>query len=104
MTVRMAEDDVIAVDPRPRGRLYGTTAITGTPDEFVQRRVQVVLIENLRIGMFPGAALIATTASDSNGDWRVDGLDPTTRYAVIAYDHTGRYDPVVKTNLLPTVS
>lgn len=102
MTVRLCDDDVIIVDIRPPGFLHGSTAVAGSPNTMVPRRVQVFLPGSAR-GVLPAAELAATTASDVAGAWYVDGLDPTKKYAVIAYDHTGRYDPVVRLNLTPSV-
>lgn len=80
-----------------RARLYGTTKNAGNPDAPVQRRVVLYVARPLT----PVAAVISDAVT---GSWEVRGLpDLPERYAVIAYDHTGQYDPVMKTNLLPTV-
>jgi hypothetical protein len=92
------------VAPLP-GVLSGTTAIAGLPDAPVRRRVQIVeATSNAHDHVFPsvGAFVAWTWASDS-GEWSFDRLNPASRYHVIAYDHTGQYDPVIKMNLVPTV-
>ncbi|MCK2088100.1 hypothetical protein MXC99_07900 [Thauera aromatica] len=43
------------------------------------------------------------TWADESGNWEVRNLDPALKYHVIAYDHTGVHDPVIKMNLVPTV-
>ena len=92
------------VAPLP-GVLSGTTVIAGLPDAPVRRRVQIVEATSNAHGLvFPtiGSHVAWTWASDS-GEWSFDRLNPERRYHVIAYDHTGQYDPVIKMNLTPTV-
>lgn len=86
-------------------RLFGTTKISAPTEAVVRRRVQVVSAGNNAHGhVFPAVASFSTwTWADENGNWEVRNLDPTMKYHVIAYDHTGQYDPVVKMNLVPTV-
>ena len=86
------------------GRLYGTTAVSGTPASPVRRRVQVVAASSNAHGhAFPSVGFTTWTWADENGNWEVRNLDPALKYHVIAYDHTGQYDPVIKMNLIPTV-
>lgn len=89
----------------PPGRLYGTTREAGLPDAPVRRRVQVVSADqNAHAHLFPTATVFCTWVwADENGSWAVHGLDPALKYHVIAYDHTGVHDPVIKMNLVPTV-
>ena len=49
------------------------------------------------------AAPVKWMQSDADGNWEFRNLDPALRYHVIAYDHTGVHDPVIKMNLVPTV-
>lgn len=49
-----------------------------------------------------GTPIGELTLSDTNGQWEVRGLNPSSKYHAISYDHTGEYDPVVKMNLIPT--
>lgn len=87
------------------GRLFGTTKVAGNPDSPARRRVQVIpAAQNAHGFVFPNAeAAVAGTWSDDTGNWEVRNLDPARKYHVIAYDHTGQYDPVIKMNLVPTV-
>jgi hypothetical protein len=87
------------------GRLYGTTKEAGTPDAPVRRRVQVIeAVSNAHGHIFPNSNSSVTWAwADDAGNWEVRNLDPNLKYHVIAYDHTGQYDPVIKMNLIPTV-
>lgn len=93
----------IRVTPLPTAYLVGTTAIAGSPaDAPVQRLVQLFTHSNAHNQVFPTNTAVAWQWSDAAGNWRFDNLDPAQRYGVIAYDHTGTYDPVVKLNLIPT--
>lgn len=87
------------------GRLFGTTTIAGAPDAPVRRRIQVVeKTENAHGHVFPALGVFVTWAwADESGNWEVRNLDPALKYHVIAYDHTGVHDPVIKLNLTPTV-
>lgn len=91
--------------PPPSGRLYGTTAIAGTPDAPVRRRVQICeAVSNAHGHIFPSVgASVAWTWADDAGNWEVNNLDPALKYHVIAYDHTGVHDPVIKLNQIPEV-
>lgn len=86
------------------GRLYGTTAIASAPDAPVRRRVQIVKsVSNAHGHMFPSVGVATWVWADEGGNWECRYLDPAQRYHVIAYDHTGVHDPVIKMNLVPTV-
>lgn len=87
------------------GYLFGSTAIAGAPDVPARRRVQVVRkTENAHDHIFPSGSIFVTwTWADESGNWEVRNLDPALKYHVIAYDHTGVHDPVIKMNLVPTV-
>lgn len=89
--------------PLPAGVLRGTTKIAGLPDVSVKRRVQVFKSENAHGQIFPTTEYVSWMWSSEQGDWEFSGLDPSLKYHVIAYDHTGQYDPVIKMNLVPTV-
>lgn len=88
------------------GVLYGTTRVpnpSGTPAELpVSRTVDIYEGEYLRPFALSAAQLVARTKSDAAGNWRVEGLNRDRHYSVVAYDHTGGYDPVVKINLIPS--
>ena len=88
------------------GVLYGTTRVpnpSGTPAELpVSRTVDIYEGEYLRPFALSAAQLVARTKSDAAGNWRVEGLNRDRHYSVVAYDHTGEYDPVVKVNLIPS--
>mgnify|MGYP001296124606 CR=1 FL=1 len=79
------------------------TVVAGLPDQPVPRRVQLFVAPNAHGTAFPSATLIATQVTDAAGRCRFEHLDPALRYGVIAYDHTGEFDPVIKTNLIPSV-
>lgn len=82
-------------------RLYGTTQTSnGTP---VARRVHVFEGSGPAGTVLGRVRLVAGTFSAPDGTWSVDYLDPSHRYHVIAYDHTGEHDPVLKLNLIPEV-
>lgn len=87
----------------PAGYLFGTTHTAGSPDTPVTRRVHLVAADNPQKLLFPAGRLVAWKLSDAAGNWRFDNLDPAKKYHVIAYDHTGVHDPVVKMNLVPSV-
>jgi hypothetical protein len=93
--------------PRPIGRLFGvgnwmvfgTTAISGTPDTPVAGRA-VQLLRRRR-----DTTLVSETISDATGAWSFDGIQGRAAgdgYTVIAYDHTGTHDPVAKADLIPS--
>lgn len=89
--VRMIAD---LIDGGP-GRLVGTTAIAGTPDAPVRRRV--------RLFAEPGSRPIRETWSDPvTGQWQFDGLSLDQRYTALSYDHTGTHTPAASTGLVPT--
>lgn len=84
--------------------LSGNTLYAGTPDAPVARVVQLFEGDSFAAARaFPAARLVAQALSAQDGAWAFAKLDPTVRYHVIAYDHTGQYDPVIKLNLIPTV-
>jgi len=89
----------------PPGRLYGSTKEAGIPDAPVRRRVQIMsAASNAHGHVFPAVGSVVTwTWADESGNWEVRNLDPALKYHVIAYDHTGVHDPVIKMNLVPTV-
>ena len=95
----------IQVVPPLPGVLRGTTAIAGTPDVAAPRRVQLFASRGLNAHgyVFPTNRIVDWCWSDAAGNWEFTGLDPEARYGVIAYDHTGVHDPVIKLNLVPTV-
>jgi len=87
---------------RPTATLSGTTKVAGSPDAPVQRLVQLFTGANPFGLAFPNATMVGWRFSDAGGNWQFSNLDPAQTYHVIAYDHTGTYDPVVKLNLTPT--
>jgi len=105
MSVFNVGGQVVDVGLIPSGRLYGTTKEAAGPGSPLMRRVQVVSSEpNAHGHVFPSASAFSTwTWADENGNWEVRSLDPSKKYHVIAYDHTGQYDPVIKMNIVPTV-
>lgn len=88
-----------------QGFLVGSTKEAGTPDAPVRRRVQIIAaVSNSHGHIFPNnESSVTWTWADDAGNWEVRNLDPALKYHVIAYDHTGQYDPVIKMNLTPTV-
>lgn len=90
--------------PRAKGFLAGTTSVSGAPEELVRRRVQLVVAAGNAHGhILPAIGRATWTWADVAGTWRFDNLDPALKYHVIAYDHTGAHDPVIKMNLTPSV-
>lgn len=87
-----------------RGHLTGTTTTTGSPDIPVSRVVQLVERDRAAPVFMSPAGPLAQVMSGADGAWRFDGLYDNAVYAVIAYDHTEQYDPVIKINLVPTVT
>lgn len=86
-----------------RGKLFGTTENPGPPSTPVRRIVQVFEREKTADAFIAGSSLVAQTVSRSDGGWDFTDLFESRKYAVVSYDHTGVYDPVMKTNLAPTV-
>lgn len=86
-----------------KGVLRGTTKTAGNPDAPVARRVQLFEATAGQVLANQATAMCTTTVSGADGEWEATGLNPALKYNVIAYDHTGQYDPVVKLNLTPTV-
>ncbi len=90
------------------GRIFGTVKEAGKPDSPIERRVFLSPSANSSFGYglydafrpFPTQAVFS---NPSDGSFEFTGLNPILKYHVIAYDHTGQYDPVVKMNLVPTV-
>ncbi len=81
---------------------------TGRPDAPAPGRVQLLSpAPSDGAGLaLAGAVTEAWGITDAAGQCRFTRLQilPGRRYAVIAYDPTGQYDPVVKINLLPEPS
>lgn len=106
MTTLLIDDFVtINVAAQPEGVLYGTTVVAGLPDAPVRRRVQICeAVSNAHGHIFPTTGgKVTWTWADAAGNWSISGLDPSKKYHVIAYDHTGVYDPVIKLALTPEV-
>lgn len=105
MTVRVSPPAVrIQVSPIPSGVIHGTTVLAGSPDTPVRRRVQLFEAGNALGMAFPTASVpVRWQWSAPDGSYRFTGLDPAKTYGVIAYDHTGVHDPVIKLNLVPEV-
>lgn len=103
MTVVAFSSLVRTAPTRPIGYLSGTAKISGAPDVPVKRLVQLFTSSNAHGTAFPTAVAVDWQWSAADGSWRFDGLDPAQKYNVIAYDHSGQYDPVVKLNLVPSV-
>ena len=77
--------------------LYGTTAsggATGTP------------VAEAQIALLPadmlGRTLSARSVSDEEGAFCFYGLPSSVKFAVVAFDPTGQYDPAAKNNLVPS--
>jgi hypothetical protein len=70
------------------GRIAGTVKEKGTPDQPLQRRVQ--LFDETR------SLLVAQTWSNpTTGAYLFENIDPTLTYTIISYDHTGTYRAVI---------
>jgi hypothetical protein len=101
MTTVFMDKKGFQADFSPGGKLFGTVENAGTPNTPVSRRVQV-FAQTSAFGIL-NSIFVTTVVSDTSGRWSVGMLDPAIKYGIIAYDHTGTYDPVVKMNLTPTV-
>lgn len=75
--------------------IWGTTRVPGSPDTPISCRVQLLRISHV-------AQIVDETRSDEGGLWEVGRLSSDLRYTAIAYDNTGTFDPVCKTNLIPS--
>lgn len=106
MSVRLVPPAVrLQLIPPLPGVISGTTVLAGAPDAPVRRRVQLFECSNAHGMAFPTAATpVRWQWSAPDGSYRFEGLDPAKTYGVIAYDHTGVHDPVVKLNLVPEVT
>lgn len=77
------------------GRIAGTVKEKGTPDQPLQRRVQ--LYDETR------SLLVAQTWSNPNtGAYLFENIDPTLTYTIISYDYTGTYRAVIANGQKPT--
>lgn len=105
MTVRLSPPAIrVQITPIPPGVVYGTTVLAGVPDVPVRRRVQLFECASAHGMAFPVAAIpIRWKWSAADGSYRFEGVDPAKTYGVIAYDHTGLHDPVIKLGLVPEV-
>lgn len=93
----------LVIVPPGSGYLQGTTEFAGSPGAPAQARVQLFLSSNAHGQAFPTSTFVDWRLTGADGIYRFDGLDPALKYNLIAYDHTGQYDPVIKLNLTPTV-
>lgn len=105
MTVRLSPPAIrVQITPIPLGVIHGTTVLAGGPDAPVRRRVQIFQSGNSLGMVFPTSAIpVRWQWSAADGSYRFTSLDPAQTYGVIAYDHTGVHDPVIKLNLIPEV-
>lgn len=79
-------------------RLKGTVLVAGNPDTPVTRPVRL-------LRSFGAPTVLGLTISSADGTYTFEGLRKPPAddgYTVIAYDPTGQYDPVAKTNLVPS--
>lgn len=89
------------------GRLHGTTEQPPSPggagNSVPMPRSVVHLFERgaPSAAFFAGAQMVEIVRSDAAGNWVSPALHRDRAYAAVAYDPTGKYDPVVKTNLIP---
>lgn len=92
---------------RSAGRLYGTTEQppspggTGSSEPMPRSVVHIFERDFQSAAFFTGADLVEAVRSDASGNWVSPLVHSDRSYAAIAYDPTGKYDPVVKTNLIP---
>lgn len=76
-----------------RGRVYGTTKNTGSPDYPVARRV--------RLARKRDGILIRETWSDAAGNYVFEHVRHDIQYVVTSHDHTGLYNAVVADSVIP---
>lgn len=96
---------LVGADSSSGGRAYleGTTSNAGLADTPVRRRVQLIAQDTAAAGLsLPGRVVREGWSDAVTGEWRFDFITAGRRYSVIAYDHTGQHDPVIKSGLLPT--
>lgn len=92
-------DDAGPASHRGVNKLFGTTAAAGSPDVAVPQS-KVILF-------YPATTMVmrATGLSDAVGGFafeRVLSGGGFMSHALIALDPSGQYDPVCKTNLIPS--
>lgn len=95
--------------PGRPARIFGTTKVAGTPDASVSRQVflhcsgtQTQNAYGIANAVFP-LPVAMEISNPTDGVYEFRNLIADYIYHVIAYDHTGQYDPVIKMNLTPTV-
>lgn len=82
------------------GRLKGlvTDATDAPAGKWVNIYTQIST--NFR-GEGPRTHLARVKADELTGEWELDYLDTGRLYTVIAHDPSGKFDPVMKANLIP---
>lgn len=79
------------------GRIVGTVKNKGTPDVPVHRRVRLYLDRD-------GLPVDETWSDSVTGAYAFEHLDEAHKYTVLAYDHTGEFNGVVATGVVPVGS
>src|SRR5690554_1378511 len=84
-------------------RLRGTLNIGPDPDPAPGYQIHLfVETRNSPGGLTPsGLRSVGVFKSEAGGEWLCDYLAESRTFTVIAYDHTGTYDPVIKAGLIP---
>lgn len=70
----------------------GIVTVGGAP---ASRRIEVIDIQTRRT--------VASTVSAADGTFRINNLNPSRRYRVLAYDHQLVYNAVIRDNITPAV-
>lgn len=92
----VAKDPMQPIHRSQKGRVVGTLFAKGDPNTAMQRK--------LRCFDEATGTLLAERLSDAQGNYVFDGLDPTRRVFVLAFDDQDHYRAVVADKLLPQVS
>lgn len=72
------------------GESPGLVTVAGSP---ASRKIEVY---DSLTGLLAGV-----TVSAADGTWSVNNVNPARRYRIIAYDHTGKFNAVIRDNVTP---
>lgn len=76
------------------GRISGTVRIKGSPDAPTHRRVRLIRDQD-------GVMIREQWSDPITGTYLFEGVDPSVKYSVVTYDHTGVYNAVIKDFVTP---
>ena len=98
------EDRVYAVGATPAGKLTGSVEFPSAAQTPVSWKLRLFFSYD-NLDLMSGNLQIARwlNGNGTSATFEFRELDPNVKYHAIAFDLSGKYDPVVKTNLIPTV-